>query len=159
MFGGDRRSRDAIVAALAFGVLHAVPVSAADGLAICASGAGPRAPVPVPKDLEADVARTFGLPIDLTRQLAFVRCAGDKLLACSVGANLNCGKADTRRSLPGASAFCRANPDAQIIPMVATGHATIYAWRCVGQSAVATKAVVAVDPHGYDAGNWKEVGR
>ena len=56
MFGGDRRSRDAIVAALAFGVLHAVPVSAADSLAICASGAGPRAPVPVPEDLEADVA-------------------------------------------------------------------------------------------------------
>ena len=76
MFGGDRRSRAAIVAALAFGVLHAVPVSAADGLAICASGAGPRAPVPVPKDLEADVARTFGLPIDVARQLAFVRCAG-----------------------------------------------------------------------------------
>ena len=161
MFGGDRRSRDAIVAALAFGVLHAVPVSAADGLAICASGAGPRAPVPVPvpKDLEADVARTFGLPIDLTRQLAFVRCAGDKLLACSVGANLNCGKADTRRSLPGAREYCRANPDADNIPMVATGHATTYAWRCVGRSAVATKAVVAVDPHGYDAGNWKEVGR
>jgi hypothetical protein len=128
MFGGDRRSRDAIVAALAFGVLHAVPVSAADSL-------------------------------DLARQLAFVRCAGDRLLACSVGANLNCGKADTRRSLPGAREYCRANPDADNIPMVATGHATIYAWRCVGRSAVATKAVVAVDPHGYDAGNWKEVGR
>ena len=37
-------------------MLHAVPVSAADGLATCASGAGPRAPVPVPKDLEADIA-------------------------------------------------------------------------------------------------------
>ena len=159
MFGGDRRSRDAIVAALAFGVLHAVPVSAADGLAICASGAGPRAPVPVPKDLEADVARTFGLPIDLARQLAFVRCAGDRLLACSVGANLNCGKADTRRSVPGADEYCRANPDADNIPTFATGHDTIYAWRCVGRRAVATKAVVAVDPHGYDAGNWKEVGR
>ena len=86
-----------------------------------------------------------------------MRCAGAKLLACVVGANLNCGKANKRRSLPGASEFCRANPDAQIIPMAATGHDTIYTWRCVGRRAVAVKAVVAVDPDGYDAGNWKEV--
>jgi hypothetical protein len=76
-----------------------------------------------------------------------------------VGANLNCAKANTRRSLPGASEFCRANPDAAIIPMAATGHDTIYAWRCVGRRAVAAKTVVAVDPDGYDAGNWKEVDR
>ena len=106
---------------------------------------------PFPK---ADVARTFGVPVEIARRGAFVRCAGDKLVARSVGANLNCGKANTRRSLPGARAFCRANPDADNIPMVATGHDTIYAWRCVGRRAVATKAVVAVDPYGYDAGNW-----
>jgi hypothetical protein len=114
-------------------------------------------PVPVPKNLEADVARTFSVPVDLVRGGAFVRCAGARLLACVVGANLNCGKANTRRSLPGASAFCRANPDAQIIPMAATGHDTIYAWRCAGQRELAAKAVVAVDRDGYDAGNWKEV--
>jgi hypothetical protein len=158
MFTREKRSHT-IVAALAFGALHAIPASAAGGLAICASGAGPRAPVPVPKDLEANVARTFGLPVDVVRGGAFVRCAGDKLLACSVGANLNCGKVNARRSLPGLREFCRANPDADNIPMFATGHDTIYAWRCVGQRAVATKAVVAVDRYGYDAGNWKEVDR
>jgi len=93
------------------------------------------------------------------RHIAFVRCAGDKLLACSVGANLNCGKVNTGRTLPGAREFCRANPDADNIPMFATGHDTNYAWRCVGRRAVATKTVVAVDPNGYDAGNWKEVDR
>jgi hypothetical protein len=66
---------------------------------------------------------------------------------------------NARRSLPDASAFCRDNPNADMIPMFATGHDTIYAWRCVGRRAVAEKAVVAVDPDGYDAGNWKEVGR
>ena len=126
--------------------------------ALCAAGAGPRAPAPVPKDLEAAVARTFGLPVELVRRGAFVRCAGDRLLACAIGANLNCGKANTRRSLPGASEFCRANPGADYIPMFATGHDTIYAWRCVGKRAVAGKALVPVDAHGYDAGNWKEVG-
>ena len=92
MFTRERRSRYAIVAVLAFGALHAVPVSAADGFAICASGAGPRAPVPVPKDLEADVARTFDLRVDLVRHIAFVRCVGDRLMACSVGANLTAAR-------------------------------------------------------------------
>jgi hypothetical protein len=159
MFTRERRGCCAIVAALAFSALHAIPASAAVDLAICAAGAGPRAPAPVPKDLESAVARTFGLPLDVVRGGAFVRCAGDKLLACLVGANLNCGKVNTRRSIPGAREFCRANPGADNIPMVATGHDTIYAWRCVGQRAVATKTVVAVDPHGYDARNWKGVYR
>jgi hypothetical protein len=43
--------------------------------------------------------------------------------------------------------------------MVATGHDTIYAWRCAGKRAVAANAVVTVDPDGYDAGNWKEIAR
>ena len=93
------------------------------------------------------------------RRGAFVRCAGGRLLACAIGANLNCGKADTRRSLPGASEYCRAHPGADDIPMFATGHDTIYAWRCAGRRAVAGKALVSVDAHGYDAGNWKEVDR
>jgi hypothetical protein len=160
MFAFERTGQRAIVAALAFCALPcAFPASAASAPAYCAAGAGPRVPVPVPKEFEADVVRTFGVPIDLVRRGAFVRCAKDKLLACLVGANLNCGKANTRPSLPGASEFCRANPDAAIIPMAATGHDTIYAWRCVGKRAVTAKTVVAVDPDGYDAGNWKEVDR
>ena len=152
--------RCAIAAALALGaLLCAAPASAAGGAALCASAAGPRAPAPVPKGLEAAVARTFGLPVDLVRRGAFVRCDGGRLLACAIGANLNCGKVNTRRSLPGASEYCRANPGADDIPMFATGHDTIYAWRCVGKRAVAGKALVAVDAHGYDAGNWKEIDR
>ena len=160
MFARDRLGQCAIVAALAFGALQCVfPASAASGPAACASGAGPRAPAPVPKDLEAAVASTFAVPFDVVRRGGVVRCAKDKLLACLIGANRNCGKANTRRSLPGASAFCRANPDADVIPMAATGHDTIYAWRCVGRRPVAENTVVAVDPDGYDAGNWKEVDR
>ena len=150
----------AIASALAFGALAcAAPASAASSGAFCASGAGPRAPVPVRRELERKVARTFGVSVDVVRNGGFVRCADGKLLACLIGANLNCGKADTRRSLPGASEYCRTHPGANDIPMFATGHDTIYAWRCVGKRAVAGKALVAVDPHGYDAGNWKEIDR
>jgi hypothetical protein len=160
MFVRERLGQSAIVAALAFGLLQcAFPASAASGPAYCGSSAGPRVPAPVPQDLETDVANTFAVPVDAVRRGGFVRCAKEKLLACLTGANLNCGKANLRRSLPGAREFCRANPDADMIPMFATGHDTIYAWRCVGKRAVAGKAVVTVDPDGYDAGNWREVGR
>ena len=159
MIARHRSGQCAIAVALALGALPALPASAASASAYCASGASPRIPVPVPKDLEAAVASAFGLPVDAVRRGAFVRCAQGRLLACAVGTNLNCGKANTRRSLPGATAFCRENPNADNIPMVATGHDTIYAWRCLGKRAVATKAVVALDAQGYDAGNWKEVDR
>jgi hypothetical protein len=157
---GRRRVRGAIVAALAFGAPpFACPASAASGAAFCSSAAAPRAPVPVPRQLEAKVAEAFGVPADLVRDGGFVRCAGSRLMACVTGANLNCFKANARRSLPGASEFCRANPDADDVPMAATGHDTIYAWRCVGGRALATKVIVAVDAQGYDAGNWKALDR
>jgi hypothetical protein len=160
MFALDRRRRRAIAAALTFCALQLpCPAPAASGAAICASSAGPRAPAPVPKALEADVARTFDIPVGMVRDGAFVRCAGTRLLACAVGANLNCGKANKSRSLPGAREYCRSNPDADNIPMAATGHDTIYDWRCAGGRAVATKVVVTVDAQGYDAGNWKEIAR
>src|ERR1700694_5292462 len=66
-------------------------------------------PADVPTALEPKVAAAFGIPTESAR-LAVVRCDGATLLACSIGANLNCGKADVRRSLPGSSAYCRENP-------------------------------------------------
>lgn len=150
--------RQGFAGALALVAIHFVcSASAANANPYCAAGAAPRASVPVPRELEAKVAKAFNIPVDLARKAAFVRCAGPRLLTCWIGANLNCFKANTSRSLPGASAFCRDNPDADNIPMAATGHDTIYDWRCVGRRAVATKAVVAVDAQGYDAGNWKEL--
>jgi hypothetical protein len=111
---------------------------------------------PAPQALQPKIAEAFGVPAEAAGH-AMARCAGTTLLACIVGANLNCGKADARRSLPGATAWCRGYPDADSIPMYVTGHATIYAWRCVGAKAVPAKAVVTVDPQGFVAENWKEI--
>ena len=87
MFPPERLGQCAFVVALLIGALQcAFPASAVSGPATCASSAGPRAPVPVPKEFEADVAGAFGVPVDLVRGGAFVRCAGAKLLACVVGA-------------------------------------------------------------------------
>ncbi|MBV8442823.1 MAG: hypothetical protein JO312_20070 [Hyphomicrobiales bacterium] len=151
-----RRSGFALAAAVALAEILASSALAASDDAYCAAGAS-RAPVRVPRELEARVARAFGITPEMARDAAFVRCAGDKLMACWVGANLNCGKANMRRPLPGATAFCRANPGSDNIPMAATGHDTIYAWRCIGRGAVAGKAIVSIDAEGYARDNWREL--
>ncbi len=132
------------------GVLLAPPALAAP---LCPGLKGVK---PAPPALQARIAEAFGIdPAGATH--AVIRCAGETLMACSLGANLNCGKADARRALPGATAYCRDNPDSDFIPMFATGHATIYDWRCSGGKAVPGKTVVTMDSQGFDAQNWKEI--
>lgn len=129
----------------------------AAGVPWCAGDASRQAAQKVPVELAATVARAFDVSPDVVGAGAVVRCVDGRAMACWVGANLDCGKADMRRKLPGATAFCRENPGADGVPMAATGHATIYDWRCVGSRAVAGKIIAPVDPQGYIADNWKEV--
>jgi len=114
-------------------------------------------PAPAPANLLAPLAKAFDVDVAAVRGASYVRCVGAILMGCYVGANLVCDQADARRANPGASAWCRAHPGAADIPMAATGHATIYAWSCVGDRAVAGKIVMPVDAGGYIADNWKEV--
>ncbi|MFZ0839816.1 MAG: hypothetical protein WAM77_20320 [Xanthobacteraceae bacterium] len=114
-------------------------------------------PAKVPPDLVSAVAKTFGIDSTVVANGAFVRCVGARLMACAVGANLVCDKADQRRELPGATEWCRDNPRSDTIPMFATGHSTIYEWSCKRRRAVPGKLIVAVDPQGYITENWKEV--
>jgi hypothetical protein len=133
------------------------PVFAAEGARYCALGTVGHVAAQVPGKLAPLVGRTFGISAERARQSAYVRCVGGKLMACWIGANLDCGQADVHRSLLGGDAYCRENPGSDSIPMAATGHATIYDWRCEGRRAVAGKANRAVDAQGYIADNWKEV--
>lgn len=142
------------VSALAIGApIAALPAAAAP---YCPSAAH-FGPAKVPVDLVGAVARAFQIDAGEVRDAAYIRCAGPKLMGCYVGANLNCFKADTRRTLGGATAWCRAHPGSEIIPMAATGHDTIYQWSCKGRRAAAGKAMMTVDPQGYIAENWKAI--
>jgi hypothetical protein len=114
-------------------------------------------PAKVPAGLVEAVAATFNIDKSAVPNTAFVRCVGPTLMGCYVGANLDCDKANTRRALPGATAWCRSNPNAANIPMVATGHDTVYEWSCKGKRAVAGRQVMQVDPQGYVADNWKVI--
>jgi hypothetical protein len=132
------------------------PTSASAAQPYCPDPSHAR-PAKVPADLIDSVAKTFQVDNATVSAGAFVRCVGGKLMGCYVGANLVCDKADIRRTLSGAAAWCRDNPGSSGIPMSATGHATIYDWSCKGHRAVAGKTVMTVDPQGYIANNWKEI--
>jgi hypothetical protein len=114
-------------------------------------------PAKVPASLVEAVAAAFNIDKSTVPNTAFVRCVGLALMGCYVGANLDCDKANTRRALPGATAWCRSNPNAANIPMVATGHDTVYEWSCKGRRAVTGRQVMQVDPQGYIADNWKVI--
>jgi hypothetical protein len=115
---------------------------------------------PIPSSLVSATQRVFGLtaaPAEFVRRTTVFRCAEGAVLVCVVGANLPCGKADTRRSLPAADRFCRENPRTPFIPAVVTGHATIYSWRCQGALAAPGAPVQSTDARGFNARLWKSV--
>ena len=132
----------------------ALPQSTAAAGPYCPNAAHAE-PAKTPAALAASVANAFQIDEAMARDSSYVRCVGATLMGCIVGANLVCFKADQRRVLPGATAWCRDNPNAEAIPMAATGHATIYGWSCKGGRAVAGKPLVKVDPQGFIADNWK----
>lgn len=150
--------------ALSFGVLAAcglsliafpAPAPAAQlSAAYCRSAASTDARA-VPGSLAPAVAKAFGLDEQAVKGASYYRCAGRRLLACVVGANLPCGRADVRRRLPGAGDYCRQNPGSTFIPMAVTGHDTIYAWRCAGAVAAPGAPIERVDRQGFVARVWK----
>jgi hypothetical protein len=86
-----------------------------------------------------------------------IRCMDGRLLACFTGANLPCSKMNTVRDNQGANAFCRSNPDAPVVPAFATGHDTIYAYRCVSRRAEVEGMTFPLDARGFAATLWAPV--
>ena len=85
---------------------------------------------------------------------ANIRCMDGRLLACFVGANLPCGKMNAARDNPGADAYCRANPDADVVPAFAAGHDTVYSYRCAAGQPVIVGRTFALDPRGFAVRLW-----
>lgn len=143
----------ALVALLAMAMLMQPAPLSSPGRGAC-HGIGP-APQPLPPSLLAAFVRAFHLPTPQAARGAMVRCAGGTLLGCGIGANLPCGLADTRRRIPAAEAWCADHADARFIPAYVTGHATLYAWRCKSERAVAFRQVAHADASGYVAEYWR----
>jgi hypothetical protein len=113
---------------------------------------------PIPQSLvpAANAALTTQMPAHVAMDTTVFRCTGGQVLVCTVGANLPCGKANTSQA-PGYGVvqWCREHPDAEVVPAVATGHDTIYRWRCRASAPKIVRQTLHVDPRGFVAEFWK----
>ena len=139
-------------------VVLAIALAASPG-SVCRPAQTDTATRPIPPPLAPAVIAAFEVrmtPAEVVHT-GVIRCAEGHLLACLVGANLNCGKADPRTGNSGASDWCRDHANSDFVPAFATGHDTIYAWRCDGRRAVIARQIEHVDRQGFVAENWKLV--
>ncbi|HLY89000.1 MAG TPA: hypothetical protein VKQ27_08445 [Acetobacteraceae bacterium] len=115
---------------------------------------------PIPEVLVPEVNTAFGtsMPARMVMDTTVYRCAAGHVLACTVGANLPCGKADASRT-PGEGLvqWCRANPDAASIPAAVTGHDTLYEWSCHAGTPGIVRQTLHADPRGFVAEFWKRL--
>jgi hypothetical protein len=150
----------ALVALLvAFGQMHGA--LAASPAAYCQQAGTDDTLRSVPTSLVPVAVKLFQLeamPAEQVQRSTYFRCSNHHVLVCHVGANLPCGKADTRRALPSVDAWCADHAGSQDVPAYVTGHATIYQWRCDGTRAVASGSALSVDDRGFVAQYWKQVG-
>ncbi|MFE0018579.1 hypothetical protein ACFWXH_27305 [Mesorhizobium sp. NPDC059054] len=82
------------------------------------------------------------------------RCMNGKVMVCFVGANLPCAKMNSTRNNPGADGFCRENPDADFVPLAATGHDAVYSYRCRDGKAEVTDSAWELDGRGFAKKLW-----
>ena len=87
------------------------------------------------------------------------RCADGRVKACFVGANIPCyAKADLSETPnEGTVTFCKENADAEAVPAVATGRATVFAWSCADGAPVKGEQVLHADAQGFIAEFWYEI--
>jgi hypothetical protein len=136
----------------------APPSQAAAPAAVCARTGTDDTLRPIPDSLVPAVNTAFGttMPARTTMDTTVFRCSAGRVLVCTTGANLPCGQANTSRTPgPGAVAWCRGHPNAAFVPAVATGHDTIFAWRCQADTPQIDRQVLEVDPRGFIAAYWK----
>jgi hypothetical protein len=110
----------------------------------------------LPRNLRKAAAASLGLPPAAADSGGyFWRCMGGAVYVCAVGANIPCqSKADGAHRNAGAVTFCREKRDAEFVPAYATGHRTIYEWRCVSGAAVRGKVVARLDSRGFQVDFW-----
>jgi hypothetical protein len=90
----------------------------------------------------------------------FWRCMDDKVYVCARGANIPCdSKADRSKLNRGAANYCRENPNAAEVPAYATGHRTVYRWKCIAGHAERGPTFITMDRRGFRTDIWHVVVR
>lgn len=150
-----------LLAVAAGSTMPSSSASAQDLQAYCAKVGDDDRVQRVPDGLLPNARRMFDVPAEAedtyVKATASARCMKGAVWLCSHGANLVCGKADVSRNSAGAERFCKQNPNSIGVPMSATGHATVYDWKCVGKKARIIRQIAEVDARGFIADNWKQL--
>jgi hypothetical protein len=117
---------------------------------------GPKVPDVIPQGLK----KAFGAPADAPLapflRNTYWRCMDGQVYACTVGANLPCQKrADVScKPTEGMTDFCKENPNAEVIPAVATPRATVYAWKCANGVPEVVRQFAYPDARGFLSNIW-----
>jgi hypothetical protein len=121
--------------------------------------AGPTLPDSVIAGLKKALDMPDDVPAEVLQNGTFWRCMNGKVYACFVGANLPCeAKANTDRTPTQAlMEFCQQNPDADVVPMVVTGHDTVYEWRCNNDQPEIVRQFAEADERGFVSNIWYEI--
>lgn len=82
------------------------------------------------------------------------RCMNGKVRVCFVGANLPCAKMNVSRDNPGADEYCKANPNDDVVPAVATGHDAVYSYKCQNGKAEVAGNPWKLDKRGFAKELW-----
>ena len=149
---------------LALIIVGAVPaaiieVAHAQGVvAYCANTGNDDRVRPIPHELVPAARRLFqwvsDLPSASVEDNTAFRCMNGKIWLCNYGANLLCAKGDVSRISKGAEAYCKELPGSDLVPMAATGHATIHTWECLG-SKPRIRESKEVDIRGFITKQWQ----
>jgi hypothetical protein len=113
---------------------------------------------PVPESLVPAVNTVFGtrMPARMATDTTVFRCASGHVLVCTTGASLPCGPANANRTPDaGMQQWCRDHPAEAFIPAVATGHDTIFEWRCRDGTPQVVRQTQTVDPRGFISAYWQ----
>ncbi|MGH8072023.1 MAG: hypothetical protein ACRERE_43690 [Candidatus Entotheonellia bacterium] len=117
---------------------------------------GPKVPEAVAQGLKKAFGAPADAPLEPFLHNTFWRCMNGQVYACTVGANLPCQeRADaSRRPTPGMTNFCKDDPQAEVIPAVATGRATVYEWKCIDGVPEVVRQFAQPDARGFLSHIW-----
>jgi hypothetical protein len=120
---------------------------------------GAAVPPAIAQGLRQALKSPADAPLEVFTRGTSWRCVDGIVYACSVGANLPCEeKADASRTASAPIAeFCRQNPGASVVPMVVTGRATVYEWRCAADVPVIGRQLAVPDSRGFLKSIWHEI--
>lgn len=120
---------------------------------------GPKTPATITDKLRKDMGVSDTMPAQMFDDGTSWRCMDGNVYACNVGNNLPCQeKADmSKEPNDGMLNYCGDNPDAEFIPMYASGNTTVYEWKCNNGTPEIVKQIAETDKAGYIKNIWYQI--